>query len=198
PADKDVGRDPAALMKLSVEHSFFTAGFFKEGLGRFRTWLDNLFMESWMACKESETKLLIESPSTFAAFTMTWTSTSTYPQAFASNIDLGPSYNLLQSMAKRDAENPVDLTGKDVSSVVVPKPLDWQDHVDVTGYWFPDQSHGKYTPPADLVDFIAAARKDQVPLMYIGFGSVTVSDPAAVTKAIYGAVVQSGVRAIVA
>jgi sterol 3beta-glucosyltransferase len=26
---------------------------------------------------------------------MTWTSTTTYPQAFASSIDLGPSYNLL-------------------------------------------------------------------------------------------------------
>lgn len=192
-----------------------------------------------MACQESEAELLIESPSTFAgihiaealripyfrAFTMTWTSTSTYPQAFASNIDLGPSYNLLsyslfdnliwRAMAgqvnrwrKKTLKIPPTSLEKlqaykvpfvyNFSSVVVPKPLDWRDHVDVTGYWFLDQSHGDYTPPADLVEFIAAARRDQVPLMYIGFGSVTVSDPVAVTKAIYGAVVQSGVRAIVA
>ncbi|WAQ84990.1 hypothetical protein PtA15_5A563 [Puccinia triticina] len=236
---KDVGGDPAALMKLSVEHPFFSTGFFKEGLGRFRTWLDDLFMDSWLACRDSEAELLIESPSTFAgihiaealripyfrAFTMTWTSTSTYPQAFASNIDLGPSYNLLsyslfdnliwRAMAgqvnrwrKQTLKIPSTSLEKmqpykvpflyNFSSVVVPKPLDWRDHVDVTGYWFLDQSHGEYVPPADLVAFIATARKDQVPLIYIGFGSVTVSDPTAVTKAIYAAVTQAGVRAIVA
>ncbi|KNZ64026.1 uncharacterized protein VP01_10750g1, partial [Puccinia sorghi] len=144
---KDVGGDPAALMKLSVEHPFFSAGFFKEGLGRFRTWLDNLFIESWMACKESETELLIESPSTFAAF--------------ASNIDLGPSYNLLSyslfdNLIWRAMAGQVNRWRKETlkipstslekmqaykvpfvynfSSVVVPKPLDWRDHVDVTGY----------------------------------------------------------------
>ncbi|EFP79618.2 hypothetical protein PGT21_034058 [Puccinia graminis f. sp. tritici] len=236
---RDVGGDPAALMKLSVEHPFFSTGFFKEGLGRFRTWLDDLFMESWLACRDSGAELLIESPSTFAgihiaealripyfrAFTMTWTSTSTYPQAFASNIDLGPSYNLLSyslfdNLIWRAMSGQVNRWRKQTlkipstslekmqpykvpflynfSSVVVPKPLDWRDHVDVTGYWFLDQSHGEYTPPADLVAFIDAARQDQVPLIYIGFGSVTVSDPTAVTKAIYAAVVQAGVRAIVA
>ncbi|KNE94268.1 hypothetical protein PSTG_12400 [Puccinia striiformis f. sp. tritici PST-78] len=236
---KDVGGDPAALMKLSVEHPFFSAGFFKEGLGRFRTWLDDLFMESWLACRDSEAELLIESPSTFSgihiaealnipyfrAFTMTWTSTSTYPQAFASNIDLGPSYNLLSyslfdNLIWRAMSGQVNRWRKETlkipatslekmqpykvpflynfSSVVVPKPLDWRDHVDVTGYWFLDQSHGDYEPPTDLVEFIASAKADQVPLIYIGFGSVTVSDPNGVTKAIYGAVTQSGVRAIVA
>lgn len=84
------------------------------------------------------------------------------------------------------------------SSTVVPRPLDWRDHIDVTGYWFLDHSHGDYEPPEDLSKFIASARSDSVPLIYVGFGSVTVSDSAAMTRAIYGAVVQSGVRAIVA
>lgn len=45
---------------------------------------------------------------------------------------------------------------------------------------------------------MATARADNVPLIYVGFGSVTVPDASAVTRAIYGAVVGAGVRAIVA
>ena len=39
---KEVGGDPAALMKLSVEHKMFSPGFFSESLGHFRGWLDRL------------------------------------------------------------------------------------------------------------------------------------------------------------
>lgn len=85
----------------------FSPGFFKESIGHFRKWLDELFHESWLACQDAD--ILIESPSTmsgihvaealcipyFRAFTMPWTATSTYPQAFASGPDLGPAYNQL-------------------------------------------------------------------------------------------------------
>ncbi|EFP79605.2 uncharacterized protein PGTG_05926 [Puccinia graminis f. sp. tritici CRL 75-36-700-3] len=236
---KDVGGDPGALMNFSVEHSFFSTGFFKEGLGYFKTWLNNLFMEAWVATKESQAELLIESPSTFSgihiaealripyfrAFTMTWTSTTTYPQAFASGIDLGPSYNLLSyslfdSLIWRAMSGQVNRWRKETlgipptsleqmqsykvpfmynfSSAVVPKPLDWRDHIEVTGYWFLDQSHGNFQPPESLLKFIASAKEDKVPLIYIGFGSVTVPDSTTVTRSIYAAVVQAGVRAIVA
>ncbi|CAH7676336.1 expressed protein [Phakopsora pachyrhizi] len=237
---KEVGGDPGALMKLSVDHAFFTPGFFREALSGFREWLGDLLLASWKACCEAETELLIESPSTFTgihiaealqipyfrAFTMTWTSTSAYPQAFASSVDLGPSYNLLSysmfdNLLWRAMAGQVNKWRKNVltipptslekfctffkvpflynfSSVVVPRPLDWRDHIDVTGYWFLDNSHGNYKPPDDLVDFIASARREKVPLVYIGFGSVTVPNAAATTKAINGAVVQAGVRAIVA
>lgn len=77
---------------------------FRESVGHFRTWLDALFEESWIACKDAE--VLVESPSTFAgihiaealripyfrAFTMPWTRTASYPQAMASSTDVGPSY----------------------------------------------------------------------------------------------------------
>lgn len=236
---KDVGGDPGALMNFSVEHNFFSTGFFKDGIGFFRNWLDQLFMEAWIATRDSEAELLIESPSTFAgihiaealripyfrAFTMTWTSTATYPQAFASSIDLGPSYNLLsyslfdnllwRAMSRQVNKwrvhtlqiPPTSLEKMqpykvpfmyNFSSAVVPKPLDWRDHVDVTGYWFLDQSQGDYKPSDELLKFITSAKKDKVPLIYVGFGSVTVPDSAAVTRAIYTAVVQTGVRAIVA
>lgn len=61
---KEVGGDPAQLMKLSVEHTIFSPGWFKESLGSFRGWLDTLFLESYEACKGAD--ILIESPSTFA------------------------------------------------------------------------------------------------------------------------------------
>lgn len=39
---REVGGDPAALMKLSVEHKMFSPAFFRESLGKFRGWLDDL------------------------------------------------------------------------------------------------------------------------------------------------------------
>lgn len=39
---RDVGGDPGALMKLSVEHKIFSPAWFKESLGHFRGWLDDL------------------------------------------------------------------------------------------------------------------------------------------------------------
>lgn len=51
----------------------------------------------------------------------------------------------------------------------------------------------EYTPPKELTDFLAKGS----PPVYIGFGSVVVDDPDALTKTIFEAVKQAGVRAIV-
>ncbi|OCF57503.1 hypothetical protein L486_04961 [Kwoniella mangroviensis CBS 10435] len=103
---RQAGGDPTALMKLSQEHKMFSPGFFKESLGGFREWLDNLLIESWQACHDAD--VLIESPSTmagihiaealkipyFRAFTMPWTRTSAYPHAFmVPAFEMGPSFN---------------------------------------------------------------------------------------------------------
>ncbi|WWC71508.1 uncharacterized protein I206_105466 [Kwoniella pini CBS 10737] len=103
---RQAGGDPTALMKLSQEHKMFSPGFFKESLGGFREWLDNLLIESWEACHDAD--VLIESPSTmagihiaealkipyFRAFTMPWTRTSAYPHAFmVPAFEMGPSFN---------------------------------------------------------------------------------------------------------
>jgi sterol 3beta-glucosyltransferase len=53
------------------------------------------------------------------------------------------------------------------SPAVLPKPADWPEWIDVTGYWFLDQSAG-WQPPAALVGFLQAG---PAPL-YIGFGSM--------------------------
>ncbi|KAI5475042.1 hypothetical protein MNV49_002067 [Pseudohyphozyma bogoriensis] len=231
---KEVGGDPAALMKLSVEHKMFSPGFFKESLGGFRQWLDDLFAESWHACQEAD--ILIESPSTmagihvaeglgipyFRAFTMPWTATSTYPQAFAASVDLGPTYNQLSysmfdtiiwkataGQVNRWRKNMMGLEPTNLhkmaqakvpfvynfSSALVPKPNDWKDHIFISGYWFLD-SDAAWKPPAGLLEFIQKARDDGKPVMYIGFGSIVVPDAAAVTKAVVAAVKNADVRAV--
>ena len=47
-----------------------------------------------------------------------------------------------------------------------------------------------------MLDFIAKARADGKPLVYIGFGSIVVENPKAMTRSIVKAVLKSDVRAI--
>ncbi|KAJ3553296.1 hypothetical protein NM688_g3691 [Phlebia brevispora] len=83
------------------------------------------------------------------------------------------------------------------SSAVVPKPLDWSDSKIICGYWFLDNPDLDWTPPQSLIQFMEKARLDSKPLVYIGFGSITVPDPRSMTEHIVEAVVKSGVRAII-
>ena len=48
-------------MQMCVDNGMFTVGFLKEGIQKFRGWLDDLLDSSWEACQGSD--LLIESPS---------------------------------------------------------------------------------------------------------------------------------------
>jgi sterol 3beta-glucosyltransferase len=103
------------------------------------------------------------------------------------------------------------------SPSVVPPPLDWYEWIRVTGklhiteslsflcshsigYWFLDDSENstakKWEPPANLLEFIDKARAKQKKIVYIGFGSIVVSDPEAMTKCVLEAVKKSGVYAI--
>ena len=85
------------------------------------------------------------------------------------------------------------------SPTVVPVPLDWPEHIRITGYWFLDDadvSARKWTPPPPLEEFLSRARKEGKKVVYIGFGSIVVSDPRALTRAVVQAIVQSGVYAI--
>jgi len=88
------------------------------------------------------------------------------------------------------------------SPSVVPPPLDWVDWIIVTGYWFLDDADTsakqKWEPPQDVVDFIAKARKDEKKIVYIGFGSIVVSDPKALTETVIESVMNAGVRCILA
>lgn len=81
------------------------------------------------------------------------------------------------------------------SPSVVPPPLDYNDWVRVTGYWFLNEA-SDWTPPKDLLQFMDKARNDGKKLVYIGFGSIVVADPFALTKTISDAVLKSDVRCI--
>lgn len=67
------------------------------------------------------------------------------------------------------------------------------------GYWVLDDadvSASKWSPPHDLVEFIENAHLHGKKVVYIGFGSIVVSDPEAMTRCVVEAIAQSGVYAI--
>jgi len=80
----------------------------------------------------------------------------------------------------------------DRSPALIPKPKDWGDHISISGFYFLSLA-SNYQPDADLADFLAAGP----PPVYIGFGSIVVDDPNAMTKLIFEAVKKTGQRALV-
>ena len=75
---------------------------------------------------------------------------------------------------------------------VLPRPADWPDNSQISGYWFLDQP--QWTPPESLRDFLAAGPKP----VYIGFGSMVSPDATAFTQIVLDGVKKSGRRAVVA
>jgi len=63
------------------------------------------------------------------------------------------------------------------SPQVVPKPPDWDDHHHVTGYWFLDP-RPDWQAPAELARFLESGP----PPVYVGFGSMSNSDPERQTR----------------
>ncbi|TRM60133.1 glycosyltransferase family 1 protein [Schizophyllum amplum] len=234
-----VGGDPAELMRICVENGMFTVAFLKEGLQKFRGWLDDLLKTSWEACQGTD--VLIESPSAmgglhiaealkipyYRAFTMTWSRTRAYPHAFAvPERKMGGGYNYMSyvmfdqvfwraisGQINRWRRKMLNIEGTNLDKMephkvpflynfspsVVPPPLDWPEWIRITGYWFlndADASGKKWSPPDSLTKFIDSARKEHKKIVYIGFGSIVVSDPKAMTRCVIEAVVNSGVRAI--
>jgi UDP:flavonoid glycosyltransferase YjiC (YdhE family) len=75
---------------------------------------------------------------------------------------------------------------------LIPKPNDWGPHIDVSGFYFLNLA-SSYTPEPDLAAFLEAGP----PPVYIGFGSIVVDDPNAMTRLILDAIHLAGVRALV-
>jgi len=233
---RTAGGDPGALMKLSVENKMFSPQFFRESISNFRSWLDDLLVDSWEQCKDAD--VLLESPSAmagvhiaealhipyFRTFTMPWTKTREFGHAFLSPPVESPTFNAASyvlfdnvlwtatsSQINRWRKHTLGINSTDMghlaqskipfiynfSQAVVPKPLDWGDATAISGYWFLDNPELNWTPPRDLLDFIAKARSDGKALVYIGFGSITVPNPKLVTERLIRAVLKSDVRAII-
>lgn len=159
----------------------------------------------------------------FRAFTMPWTRTRAYPHAFAvPEHKMGGAYNYvtyvmfdnvfwtaIAGQVNRWRKKELGLRSTNLDklhpnkvpflynfspSVVVP-PLDYSDWIRVTGYWFLDEG-SDWSPPKELAAFIKQARADGKKLVYIGFGSIVVSDPAALTKTVIESVLKADVRCI--
>ncbi|KAH6885824.1 hypothetical protein B0T10DRAFT_444100 [Thelonectria olida] len=78
------------------------------------------------------------------------------------------------------------------SPALIPKPNDWGRNIDIAGFYFLNLA-SSYTPDPELEAFLRAGP----PPVYIGFGSIVVDDPNAMTRMIFEAVKLSGVRALV-
>ncbi|KAJ7175819.1 glycosyltransferase family 1 protein [Mycena filopes] len=161
----------------------------------------------------------------FRTFTMPWTKTGEFPHAFLSPPVDSPTFNAASyvlfsnvmwaatsGQINRWRRNTLKIGNTDMghlaqskipfiynfSQAVVPKPLDWSDATNISGYWFLDNPEGlNWTPPPDLVEWMAKARKDGKAIVYIGFGSITVPHPNRVTARIVKAVLRADVRAII-
>lgn len=159
----------------------------------------------------------------FRAFTMPWTRTRAYPHAFiVPDQKKGGSYNylthvLFENVFWKGISGQVNKWRKEtlnlpktnldmlqqskvpflynISPTVFPPPVDFNDWIKVTGYWFLDEAVS-YKPSQELLDFINQAHVDGKKLVYIGFGSIVVSNPKELTQAVVDAVLDADVRCI--
>ena len=70
--------------------------------------------------------------------------------------------------------------------------MDWGSHISISGFYFLPLA-ANYEPEQELLDFLGTGP----PPVYIGFGSIVVDDPNAMTRIIFEAVKKSGQRALV-
>ncbi|MEU9055871.1 glycosyltransferase [Streptomyces sp. NPDC048384] len=77
------------------------------------------------------------------------------------------------------------------SPLVVPRPRDWQPHLEVTGYWWPYD--GEAQLPSALREFLDAGP----PPVFVGLGSATVPDPAVLSTEVVRALRRAGLRTVI-
>jgi sterol 3beta-glucosyltransferase len=90
----------------------------------------------------------------------------------------------------RDLQSAKTING--FSEHVLPRPWDWTEFSQVTGYWFLDPP--PWSPSHELQDFLDVGPKP----VYIGFGSMVASSAAAFTEIVLEGVKLSGRRAVLA
>ncbi|KAK5171319.1 uncharacterized protein LTR77_004463 [Saxophila tyrrhenica] len=77
------------------------------------------------------------------------------------------------------------------SPALIPKPKDWGQDVSISGFFFLNLA-SNYTPAPDLKQFLDSGP----PPVYIGFGSIVLDDPNAMTELIFEAVRITGQRVL--
>lgn len=79
------------------------------------------------------------------------------------------------------------------SHFISPKPDDWGENIQLTGFWFLDPPPN-WKPPATLLTFLEAGD----PPVYIGFGSMANRSPRKMSQLMLEALAQTGKRGILA
>jgi sterol 3beta-glucosyltransferase len=162
----------------------------------------------------------------FSAFPMPWTRTRAFPHPFGvPDRNMGGIFNYMthvvieealgkamKPMINRWRKNTLGLEPiansldhrkapflYSFSPSIVPNPSDWPDWIHICGYWFLDNSEPDWIAPDTLLEFL----ENGPPPVYIGFGSIIVSDPGMnllnveeMTRTILEGVAQAGVRCI--
>ena len=77
------------------------------------------------------------------------------------------------------------------SPALIPKPKDWGPHISISGFYFLNLA-SNYTPAPDFKAFLDAGP----PPVYIGFGSIVLDDPDAMTELIFETVRKTGQRVL--
>lgn len=75
------------------------------------------------------------------------------------------------------------------SPALIPKPQDWGSHISISGFYFLNLA-SNYMPAVNLQAFLDAGP----PPVYIGFGSIVLDDPNAMTELIFEAARKTGQR----
>ena len=78
------------------------------------------------------------------------------------------------------------------STAVVPRPPDWGDWVQVTGYWFLEDSTD-WKPQDSLLDFLSSGPRP----VFVGFGSTPFPDPEAATNLVLRSLKRLGQRGVI-
>lgn len=159
-------------------------------------------------------------------FTMPWTATRAFPHPLADIVSTNAddvmtnyvSYALVEMMTwqglgdviNRFRTDTLDLESMSLlwapgllarlrvpttycwSPALIPKPADWGRETSVSGFYFLNLE-ARYSPEPELKRFLEAGP----PPVYIGFGSIVVDDPDALTRTILEAVERTGARALV-
>ncbi|KAG6046249.1 hypothetical protein E4U39_001517 [Claviceps sp. Clav50 group G5] len=192
----NIGGDPAELMAFMVKHPGLMPGVdaLKSGeITRRRRGIEQMLLGCWRSCVEAGD------------------GTGPPPKQHRANVPLDFSQGIPGDESVRpfvaDAiiANPpsfahihiaekmgIPLHMMFTSPALIPKPNDWDVHIDVSGFYFLDLA-SSYIPDPDLAAFLEAGP----PPVYIGFGSIVVEDPKSMTRMIFEAVRLAGVRALV-
>ncbi|KAG5996656.1 hypothetical protein E4U52_006097 [Claviceps spartinae] len=192
----NIGGDPAELMAFMVKYPGLMPGIdaLKSGeITRRRRGIEQMLLGCWRSCVEAGD------------------GTGTPPKQHRANVPLDFSQGIPGDESIRpfvaDAiiANPpsfahihiaekmgIPLHMMFTSPALIPKPNDWDVHIDVSGFYFLDLA-SSYIPDPDLAAFLEAGP----PPVYIGFGSIVVEDPNSMTRMIFEAIRLAEVRALV-